>query len=108
MGNDRGLVSHLIESGGEAGEPIWELPLVDEYVPLMESLVADFRNTGDGSAGSIMGGLFLREFVDGIPWAHLDIAAVAYVDKAQAYVPRGAVGWGVRTLVDLVERIAKR
>ncbi|MBM4265211.1 MAG: leucyl aminopeptidase [Deltaproteobacteria bacterium] len=108
MGNDRTLVSHLIESGGEAGEPIWELPLVDEYVPLMESLVADFRNTGDGSAGSIMGGLFLREFVDGIPWAHLDIAAVAYVDKAQAYVPRGAVGWGVRTLVDFVERIAKR
>ena len=62
----------------------------------------------DGTAGTIYGGLFLREFVHRVPWAHLDIAGVAFTDKGSAYVPRGAVGWGVRTLVDFVERRAKR
>ena len=58
--------------------------------------------------GATAGGLFLREFVDGIAWAHLDIAAVAYADKPSPYVPRGAVGWGVRSLVGLVERAARK
>lgn len=108
MGTDPGLIEQLIEAGRDAGEPMWELPLIDEYMPAMESLVADTKNIGDGTAGSIFGGLFLREFVDGLPWAHLDIAAVAYADKAQPYVPRGAVGWGVRSLVGLVERASRR
>ncbi|MDG2307276.1 MAG: leucyl aminopeptidase [Candidatus Binatia bacterium] len=106
MGTEPALIQHLIESGRDAGEPMWELPLVDEYVPAMDSLVADMKNIGDGTAGSIFGGLFLREFVGGVPWAHLDIAAVAFADKAQPYIPRGAVGWGVRSLVGMVERIA--
>ncbi len=108
MGTEPALVEQLIEAGRDAGEPMWELPLVDEYVPAMDSLVADMKNVGDGTAGSIFGGLFLREFVAGVPWAHLDIAAVAYADKAHPYVPRGAVGWGVRSLVGLVERAARR
>ncbi len=108
MGTDGTLIENLMEAGHEAGEPMWELPLVDEYMSAMDSLVADLKNTGDGTAGSIFGGLFLREFVGDVPWAHIDIAAVAYADKAQPYVPRGAVGWGVRTLVGLVERSAKR
>ena len=108
MGTDGGLVQQLIDAGQDAGEPMWELPLVDEYLPAMDSLFADIKNTGDGSAGSIFGGLFLREFVGGVPWAHIDIAAVAYADKAYPYVPRGAVGWGVRSLVGLVERAAKK
>ena len=108
MGTEPALVEQLIEAGEEAGEPMWELPLVDEYAPALDSLFADMKNTGDGTAGSIFGGLFLREFTRGVPWAHIDIAAVAYADKAQPYVPRGAVGWGVRSLVGLVERAAKR
>jgi len=106
MGNDADLVRSVIECGRASGEPIWELPLVEDYVPLMESPIADLKNTGDGTAGTIFGGLFLREFVHRLPWAHLDIAAVAFTDKPQPYVPRGAVGWGVRTMVALVEKAA--
>lgn len=107
MGNDSDLIQSLTESGREAGEPIWELPLVDDYASSLESPIADLKNTGDGTAGTIFGGLFLREFVRGANWAHLDIAGVAFTDKAQPYVPRGAVGWGVRTLVALVEGAAR-
>ena len=107
MGSDPELVRRLIEIGRESGEPMWELPLVDEYLAGLDSPIADLKNTGDGTAGTIFGGLFLREFVGGLPWAHLDIAAVAFADKARPYVPRGAVGWGVRTLVGLVERAAR-
>ena len=107
MGSDAELVRRLIEIGKETGEPMWELPLVDEYMSGMDSPIADIKNVGDGTAGTIYGGLFLREFTAGLPWAHLDIAAVAYTDKNRPYVPRGAVGWGVRTLVALVERAAR-
>jgi leucyl aminopeptidase len=106
MGNDATLVRNIIEVARETGEPVWELPLVDEYAEAMKSAIADLKNTGDGTAGSIFGGLFLREFVSGLPWAHLDIASVAFSDKVKPYSPRGAVGWGVRTLVGLVERAA--
>jgi leucyl aminopeptidase len=106
MGSDPDLVRMLIETGRETGEPMWELPLVDDYMSALDSPIADLKNTGDGTAGTIFGGLFLREFVAGLPWVHLDIAAVAYTDKARPYVPRGAVGWGVRTLVALVEKAA--
>jgi len=106
MGTDPELVRRLIEVGRDSGEPMWELPLVDEYVSGLDSPIADLKNTGDGTAGTIYGGLFLREFAGGLPWAHLDIAAVAFADKPRPYVPRGAVGWGVRTLVGLVERAA--
>ncbi len=108
MGTDSTLVRGLIDAGRAAGEPMWELPLVDEYASGLDSLFADLKNIGDGTAGSIFGGLFLREFVADVPWAHIDIAAVAYADKPQPYVPRGAVGWGVRSLVGLVERLAGR
>jgi len=107
MGTDAALVRDLIEVGRATGEPMWELPLVDEYVSALDSPIADLKNTGDGTAGTIFGGLFLREFTAGLPWAHIDIAAVAYTDKPRPYVPRGAVGWGVRTLVALVERAAR-
>ncbi|HEY8517594.1 MAG TPA: leucyl aminopeptidase [Candidatus Binatia bacterium] len=108
MGSDEALVRRLIEVGKETGEPMWELPLVEDYMSALESPIADLKNTGDGTAGTIFGGLFLREFVGGLPWAHLDIAAVAYTDKPRPYVPRGAVGWGVRTLVALIEKEASR
>lgn len=108
MGTDGDLVERLIDAGEEASEPLWELPLVDSYRRALDSPVADIKNTGDGTAGSIFGGLFLRDFVDGVPWAHLDIAAVAFAEKARPCIPRGAVGWGVSTLVGLVEGATRR
>ena len=66
-----------------------------------DSDVADLRNIGKkGEAGTIIGGLFLEEFAGGLPWAHLDIAAPAFVDGDDGWIVKGATGWGVRTLVE--------
>lgn len=108
MGTDSALVDSLIEAGEEASEPLWELPLVDSYRKAMDSPVADIKNIGDGTAGSIFGGIFLRDFVDDVAWAHMDIAAVAFAESSRPCVPRGAVGWGVGTMVGLVEGAARR
>jgi leucyl aminopeptidase len=108
MGSDADLVERLIDAAALSGEPLWKLPLVDEYRSGLKSSVADIKNTGDGTAGSIFGGLFLQAFVGEVRWAHMDIAAVAFADKPKPCVPRGAVGWGVGTLVALVEQAARR
>jgi leucyl aminopeptidase len=99
MGNDQALVDALVAAGREAGEPLWQLPLVREYRDDLKSPVADLKNVGGGEAGCIVGGLFLQEFVDGVPWAHLDIAGPAFTDKDLPHAPRGATGFGVRLLV---------
>src|ERR1019366_4345456 len=99
MGSDQTLVQALINAGHECGENLWELPLVAEYRPDIDSTVADIKNTGDGSAGTIIGGLFLREFVDKVPWAHIDFSSTATADKPFACHPRGATGFGVRTVL---------
>jgi leucyl aminopeptidase len=98
MGNSQPVVDELIAAGGAAGEPLWQLPLVREYREELKSPIADLKNVG-GDAGSIVGGLFLKEFVDGVPWAHLDIAGPAFTDKDLPHAPRGATGFGLRLLV---------
>ncbi len=100
MGNDQGLVDSLIAAGQSAGEPLWQLPLVREYRDDLKSPIADLKNVSSGGeAGSIIGGLFLQEFVDGAAWAHLDIAGPAFTEKDLPHAPRGATGFGVRLLV---------
>ena len=99
MGTSPTLVQALIRAGGECGEHLWELPLVAEYRADIDSVVADIKNTGEGSAGTIIGGLFLREFVDKIPWAHIDFSSTVVADKPFDCHPRGATGFGVRTLL---------
>src|SRR5438034_907973 len=98
MGNDERLVAQLIEAGRAAGEPLWQLPLVREYREDLKSPIADLKNVG-GEAGTITAGLFLEEFVDGVPWAHLDIAGPAFTEKDLPHAPRGGTGFGVRLLV---------
>ncbi|HUE29722.1 MAG TPA: leucyl aminopeptidase [Verrucomicrobiae bacterium] len=98
MGNDERLVAKLIEAGRAAGEPLWQLPLVREYREDLKSPIADLKNVG-GEAGTITAGLFLEEFVDGVPWAHLDIAGPAFTEKDLPHAPRGGTGFGVRVLV---------
>jgi len=73
--------------------------LSDEYRDDIKSAVADVKNVGGQYAGTITAGLFLQEFVDGVPWAHLDIAGPAFAEKDLAYAPRGGTGFGLRTLV---------
>ncbi|MEA2627371.1 MAG: leucyl aminopeptidase [Candidatus Binatota bacterium] len=98
MGNRAELVDALVRHGRDAGEPLWQLPLVKEYRDDLKSSIADLKNIGGAYAGAILGGLFLQEFVDGAAWAHLDIAGPAYSDRELPYSPRGATGFGVRTL----------
>jgi len=105
MGSDRELVQRVIRSGEHHGEPFWELPLVEEYRESLKTPYADLNNIAAGGlAGAITAGLFLREFVPpGTAWAHLDIAGPMFKDKEWKYFDAGAIGFGVKTLVDLCE-----
>lgn len=100
--NNDELAEALLRCGKETGESLWRLPLVKEYKDDIKSSVADIKNVGGGNAGAIAAALFLEEFVDGVPWAHLDIAGPAFAEKESPYIPKGGVGFGVRTLVRYV------
>jgi leucyl aminopeptidase len=103
LGNDDDLVGAVRAAGERAGEPLWPLPLPEDYRSHIESEVADMRNMGrPGQAGSIAAALLLREFVAEVPWAHLDIAGPARSDENTRYLTKGGTGFGVRTLVALV------
>jgi leucyl aminopeptidase len=102
MASDDALAGALLEAAGAAGEPLWQLPLAtDEYGDRLEGNIADLKNSGSRSAGTIFAGLFLHRFVgEGLPWAHLDIAGTAWTDEASGYLTKGATGVPVRTLVE--------
>ena len=102
MGTDDGLIEDVRAAGERAGERVWPLPLWDEYRELMKSDIADVKNAGGRPAGSISAGWFLREFVDGFPWAHLDIAGTAYTDREDASRVKGPTGVGVRLFSEFV------
>jgi leucyl aminopeptidase len=102
MGSDEKLVEELRGAGDRADERIWPLPLWDDYRDLIKSDIADVKNSGGRPAGSISAGWFLREFVDGFPWAHLDIAGTAYSDREDASRVKGPTGVGVRLLSEFV------
>jgi leucyl aminopeptidase len=103
MGTDEALVRRVIAAGAAAGEPTWELPLVQAYRKQLDSDVADLRNVAaKPAAGSIMAGLFLQEFTAGRPWAHLDIAAPSWADSDDGWLSKGGTGWGTRTLIELL------
>lgn len=103
LGTDRELVGALIRAGAASGESLWELPLVDEYRADIDSAVADIKNMGEGYAGTIIGGLFLREFAGGLPWAHIDFSSTVVTAKPHPGHPRGAAGFGVRTLLRFLQ-----
>ncbi|GGI08861.1 putative cytosol aminopeptidase [Egicoccus halophilus] len=101
MASDDTLAERLLDASAHSGEPFWRLPLANEqYGERLEGAIADLRNSGSRSAGTIFAGLFLHRFVgEGIPWAHLDIAGVAWTDEASGYHTKGATGVPVRTLL---------
>jgi leucyl aminopeptidase len=101
MGTDSKLVSKIKDAAQISGEKVWELPLEDEYRSHMDSPIADIKNIGRaGEAGTIIGGLFLKEFVDeGKPWVHIDIAGPAWTDSQNALSAPGGTGVMVRTLL---------
>jgi leucyl aminopeptidase len=102
MGNDEALLAEVREAGERAGERCWPLPLWDEYRDLLKSDIADLKNSGGRGAGSIAGGWFLKEFVEGYPWVHLDIAGTAYTDGEGPHQAKGPTAIGVRLFTEFI------
>jgi leucyl aminopeptidase len=97
--NDDALAERLTATGKAVGEKLWRLPLDDTYNKAIDSDAADVKNiAGDRAAGSIIGAQFVQRFVNKVPWAHLDIAGVAWSKKDAPTVPKGATAFGVRLL----------
>ena len=102
LGNDDALLAEVRDAGERAGERCWPLPLWDEYRDLLKSDVADVKNSGGRAAGTIAGAWFLREFVDGFPWVHLDIAGTAYLESEGASHAKGPTAIGVRLFTEFL------
>lgn len=107
LGTDQELIDEVIEAGREVGEKFWQLPLDQEYSKQIKSDIADIKNVGGRKAGTITAAAFLKEFADGLSWAHLDIAGTAWGDDAKPYRSKGPTGIAVRTLINLVDRQTK-
>jgi leucyl aminopeptidase len=97
--NHQALADNLIRCARDAGEKLWQLPLVKEYREALKSSVADMKNVAGPHGGAITAALILQEFVDDIPWAHLDIAGPAFAETDTAICAKGGTGFGVRTLL---------
>jgi leucyl aminopeptidase len=96
--NDR-LADNLLAAGKASGDKLWRFPLAPEYDKLLDSPIADIKNVGPRYAGSITAAQFIQRFVEnGTPWAHCDIAGMAWADKAGATWDKGATGFGVRLI----------
>lgn len=100
--NHDGLADQVAAAAERADEPVWRLPLVRRYRKELDSDIADIKNIGGANAGSIHAGLFLEEFVDGTPWAHVNIAGTAQASEARRWVTKGPTAFGVRLLIELV------
>ncbi len=108
LGTDQELINEVIESGREVGEKFWQLPLDKEYSKQIKSDIADIKNVGGRKAGTITAAAFIKEFADGISWAHLDIAGTAWGDEAKPFRAKGPTGVAVRTLLNFIERESAR
>jgi len=108
MGNRDSWTEQVQAAADAAEEPVWKLPLPADYRRLLDSEVADLRNISTvGYGGALTAALFLAEFVDGVPWVHLDIAGPARAGGDDGYLVKGGTGFAVRTLVELVDRFKK-
>ena len=105
--NDEALIAEVLAAGKRAGEPGWPLPMWDEYKDLIKSDVADVKNSGGRPAGAVTAALFLREFVQGYPWVHLDIAGTAYSETDLVTIPKGPTGVPTGTFIEFVRGRAR-
>jgi leucyl aminopeptidase len=106
MGDDDGWCAEVEAAARAAGEPVWRLPMGPDYADMIKGRYADIVNaTAKREAMTITAAEFLHRFTGDVPWAHLDIAGVAW-DRGKPYASKGGSGWGVRTLVELARRAA--
>lgn len=101
MGNHEGVIAQVKASAERVDEPVWQLPLAHRYRRELDSPIADIRNLGGPNGGAIHAALFLEEFVDGKPWAHIDIAGTGESAVAEKWRNKGTTGYGTRLLIDL-------
>ena len=100
--NDEELFERVSRASDQSGEKLWRMPLDDEYRKEIESPIADIKNVGSRWGGAITAAKFLQEFVEGVPWCHIDIAGVDLF-KGEGDI-KGPTGFGVKTLVEIVDR----
>ena len=100
LGNDKDLIEAIKKAGEKSGERVWELPLWEEYEEQNKSDIADVKNVGGRGGGTITAAAFLKKFAGKFKWAHLDIAGTVWEYNGKPYIPKGAVGVGVRLLVE--------
>lgn len=108
MGTDEKLKKEIDKAAQNTGELVWELPLWESYHELIKSDIADYKNAGGRSAGTITAAAFLSKFVGDFPWAHLDIAGPAWTTKDKPYIPKGASGVTVRLLVEFLRNRVRK
>jgi leucyl aminopeptidase len=101
--NNDELAERIVAAGRATGERCWRLPLAESYDKALASDIADMKNVGDRAAGSITAAQFLQRFVHDVPWAHIDIAGMAWAKKDSPTCPKGATGFGVQLLNHLVQ-----
>jgi leucyl aminopeptidase len=100
--NNDELADRLYVAGNEIGEKVWRMPLAPEYDKQIDHDVADMKNIGGRFGGSILAAQFLQRFVNGVPWAHLDIAGTALDSPKSSISQSWSSGWGVRLLNRLI------
>ena len=106
IGTNSELINKLRKFGEKTGEKMWELPLFDEFHEQIKSTVADIKNIGGRAGGAITAGAFLSNFIKDVPWVHLDIAGTAWTQDGtydRSYNPKGATGFGIRTVIKFLE-----
>ena len=100
------LAEALFKSGEKTFERLWRMPLDEDYFEQIKGADGDIKNSGGRKAGTIIGGMFLKEFVtEATPWAHLDVAGMMDFEKDLPYCPRGGTGFGVRLFLDYLEAL---
>jgi leucyl aminopeptidase len=103
LGNHDRLAEQMLAAGEASGERYWRLPLWEVHHKHMRGGVGDLKQTGGRNGGTITAAAFLSHFVGETPWIHLDIASVADTETPSALQPRGATGFGVRSLIELLQ-----
>lgn len=106
MGNDQKFVNDVVKASKKSGEKVWQMPLFEEYNDYLKSDVAYVKNCTETSlAAPVVGGIFIQKFIGDTPWVHFDIAGTAFLRKKRSYLPQGASGVPVRTVLEYLSGV---